>query len=129
MTEKIIQLAKANGADLVGFAPATRCEFRYTRINRRKERYDVAAAVYKAVDDTISTLSKLPRYIPFLEACHIADLVDTYTADNTAAKGVAVTVNGYKISAEVNLSAESGNQLILKEDGVYVPAMEWNTLA
>ena len=59
----------------------------------------------------------------------LTDLVDTYTADNTAAKGVAVTVNGYKISAEVNLSAESGNQLILKEDGVYVPAMEWNTLA
>lgn len=58
----------------------------------------------------------------------LTDLVDTYTADNSTAKGVTVTVDGYKISAEVNLSAESDNQLTLKEDGVYVSPMEWHTL-
>lgn len=62
-------------------APATRCEFRYTRINRHKERYDVAAAVYKAIDDTIATLSKLPQYIPLLECCHTAELVKAYRAE------------------------------------------------
>ena len=40
----------------------------------------------------------------------LTDLVDTYTADNTAAKGVAVTVNGYKISAEVNVSTAANYQ-------------------
>ena len=58
----------------------------------------------------------------------LTDLVDTYTADNTAAKGVAVTVDGYKISAEVNVSAEADNQLVLKEDGVYSAPLEWQII-
>lgn len=58
----------------------------------------------------------------------LTDLVDTYTADNTAAKGVAVTVDGYKISAEVNVSAEANNQLVLKDDGVYSAPLEWQTI-
>ena len=40
----------------------------------------------------------------------LTDLVDTYTADNTAAKGVAVTVDDYKISAEVNVSTAANYQ-------------------
>lgn len=58
----------------------------------------------------------------------LTDLVDTYTADNTAAKGVSVTVNGYKISAEVNVSAEANNQLVLKDDGVYSAPLEWQII-
>lgn len=58
----------------------------------------------------------------------LSDLVGTYTADNTAAKGIAVAVDGYKISAEVNISAEDGNQLMLKDDGVYASPIEWHTL-
>ena len=58
----------------------------------------------------------------------LTDLVDTYTADNSASKGVAVTVTGYKIAAEVNLSAESGNLAELKDDGVFVPPLEWQSV-
>ena len=58
----------------------------------------------------------------------LTDLVDTYTADNTAAKGVAVTVDGYKISAEVKVSTEADNQLVLKNDGVYAAPLEWQTV-
>lgn len=58
----------------------------------------------------------------------LTDLVDTYTADNTAAKGVAITVDGYKISAEVNVSTAENNQLELKDDGVYAAPLEWQTI-
>ena len=58
----------------------------------------------------------------------LTDLVDTYTADNTAAKGVSVTVDGYKISAEVNVSAEANNLLVLKDDGVYSAPLEWQII-
>jgi len=58
----------------------------------------------------------------------LTDLVDTYTADNTAAKGVAVIVDGYKISAEVNVSTAENNQLELKDDGVYAAPLEWQTI-
>lgn len=58
----------------------------------------------------------------------LTDFVDTYTADNTAAKGVAITVDGYKISAEVNVSTEANNQLTLKDDGVYAAPLEWQTI-
>ena len=58
----------------------------------------------------------------------LTDLVDTYTADNTAAKGVSVAVDGYKISAEVNVSAEANNQLVLKDDGVYSAPLEWQII-
>ena len=58
----------------------------------------------------------------------LTDLIDTYTADNTTAKGVAVTVDGYKISAEVNVSTAANNQLELKDDGVYAAPLEWQTI-
>ena len=55
----------------------------------------------------------------------LTDLVDTYTADNTGSQGVTVSVDGYKISAEVNVSAVENNQLVLKDDGVYAAPLEW----
>jgi len=58
----------------------------------------------------------------------LTDLIDTYTADNSAAKGVTVTVDGYKISAETNISATTGNQAELKDDGIYVQPLEWQNL-
>jgi hypothetical protein len=65
-------------------------------------------------------------------SCHnqpsVTFSVDTYTADNTTAKGVAVTVDGYKISAEVNVSTAENNQLELKDDGVYAAPLEWQTI-
>ena len=58
----------------------------------------------------------------------LTDLVDTYTADNTGSQGVTVSVDGYKISAEVNVSAVENNQLVLKDDGVYAAPLEWQTI-
>lgn len=58
----------------------------------------------------------------------LTDLVDTYTADNTGSQGVAVTVDGYRISAEVKVSTAENNQLELKNDGVYAAPLEWQTL-
>lgn len=58
----------------------------------------------------------------------LTDLVDTYVADNDGAKGVTVTVSNYKISAEMKVSATSGNMIELKTDGAYVPPLEWQTL-
>ncbi len=49
----------------------------------------------------------------------MAKLVDTYTA--AAGDGsTTVTVNGYEISVNVNVSAEAGNALKKKADGLYV---------
>lgn len=59
----------------------------------------------------------------------LTDLVDTYVADNTATKGVTVTVDGYKISAEVTVSTEADNRLTIKDDGVYVEPLQWQTVA
>lgn len=50
----------------------------------------------------------------------MAALVDTYkpkAGDGTA----TVTVSGYEISVNVNISAESDNALVKKDDGLYVP--------
>jgi hypothetical protein len=58
----------------------------------------------------------------------LTDLVDTYTADNASSQGVTVNVDGYKISAEVNLSKAENNQLTLGADGMYVAPLEWKTL-
>ncbi len=50
----------------------------------------------------------------------MAELVDTYEA--AAGDGsTTVTVNGYKISVNVNVSAEADNALEKKADGLYVP--------
>lgn len=50
----------------------------------------------------------------------MAALVDTYKAK--AGDGTAtVTVSGYEISVDVNISAEADNALVKKDDGLYVP--------
>ena len=50
----------------------------------------------------------------------MAALVDTYKAK--AGDGTAtVTVSGYEISVDVNISAEANNALVKKGDGLYVP--------
>lgn len=54
---------------------------------------------------------------------NMASLVDTYAAkvgDGTA----TVTVNGYEISVDVNVSTEADNALVKKADGLYVPKAE-----
>lgn len=58
----------------------------------------------------------------------LTDLVDTYVADNSTAKGIAVTVNDYKISAEAKISATADNQLSLKDDGLFAAPVEWETV-
>ena len=58
----------------------------------------------------------------------LTDLVDTYSADNASSRGVSVNVDGYKISAEVNLSQADNNQISLETDGMYVAPLEWQTI-
>ena len=48
----------------------------------------------------------------------LTDLVDTYTATDTAT--IDMTVSGYNISASVKLSATAGNLLTAEADGLYV---------
>lgn len=48
------------------------------------------------------------------------DLVDIYTVDDTAT--VDMHINGTEITADVKISAEAGNSLVAKEDGLYVNA-------
>ena len=48
----------------------------------------------------------------------VGDLVDTYTAENSATLNLEVVAN--VIKGAVNISAEEGNALIAKEDGLYV---------
>ena len=48
----------------------------------------------------------------------LTDLVDTYTATDTAT--VDMTVAGYEISASVKVSATAGNLLTIEADGLYV---------
>ena len=53
------------------------------------------------------------------------DLVDTYEANNAGKAAIKITVSDYKISADLNISAEEGNQLEVKQDGVYVKPLCW----
>lgn len=48
------------------------------------------------------------------------DLVDIYTVDDTAT--VDMHIDGTKITADVKISAEAGNSLVAKNDGLYVNA-------
>lgn len=48
----------------------------------------------------------------------VGDLVDTYTAENSATLNLEVVAN--VIKGAVNISAEEGNALVAKEDGLYV---------
>lgn len=54
---------------------------------------------------------------------NMAALVDTYKA-KTEGKHASTTVeiSGYEVDVKVNISAEEGNQLQLKDDGLFVPA-------
>ena len=58
----------------------------------------------------------------------LTDLVDTYSADNSSAKGVTVAVSGYNISAEANVSPDANNMLELKNNGLYAAPMEWQSI-
>lgn len=53
----------------------------------------------------------------------MAALVDTYAA-KTEGKDASttITISGYEVEVKVNISAQEGNQLQLKPDGLYVPA-------
>lgn len=53
----------------------------------------------------------------------LAKLLDTYTA-KVEGKHASTTVeiDGYVIDVKVNISAETGNQLQMKNDGLFVPA-------
>lgn len=48
----------------------------------------------------------------------VGDLVDTYTAEST--KSIEMSVTDNKFTASIKLSGETGNQLVIKDDGVYV---------
>ena len=50
----------------------------------------------------------------------VGDLIDTYTAKSTST--VEMKVESNEFSAEVKISAEEGNDLVKKEDGLYVKA-------
>ena len=58
---------------------------------------------------------------------NLADLVDTYTGQNGATVNVAIAANG-QVSASVNVSAQSGNIIEARADGIYA-GVEWQTLA
>jgi hypothetical protein len=51
------------------------------------------------------------------------DLVDIYTVADT--KTVDMTITGTEIKADVKISAEAGNSLVAKEDGLYVNAPKY----
>lgn len=52
---------------------------------------------------------------------NMAALVDTYTAKAEGKDGsTTVEINGYEVEVKVNISKEGGNQLQLKDDGLYV---------
>ncbi len=46
-------------------------------------------------------------------------LVDTYSGTET--NSVGVTVTGGSISADIRVSAETGNTVVVKDDGIFVP--------
>ena len=57
----------------------------------------------------------------------LADLVDTYTGANGATANVSIAANG-AVSASVNVSAQSGNIIEAKADGIYA-GVEWQSLS
>jgi hypothetical protein len=75
----------------------------------------VMVLAVKGTDGTTDTIT-----YSFL---NMSALVDTYKAKTTGkSASTTITVSGYEIEVTVNISAESGNQLTLKSDGLYVPA-------
>ena len=54
---------------------------------------------------------------------NLAELVDTYTVDSTSTIALSMSSGG-KITGSVKVSAESGNQLSAKNDGLFVAATD-----
>ena len=52
----------------------------------------------------------------------VGDLVDTYTVENTPTVNLTLLAN--TISAAVNISAEPGNAIQAKADGIYAPSVD-----
>ena len=49
-------------------------------------------------------------------------LLNTYVSKTTGKDAsTTITIDGYEIEVKVNISAEEGNQLQLKADGLFVP--------
>lgn len=90
------------------------------KVNLPVEQFLSAASYDDATNVLTLTLNNDTKF-----DVNLADLVDTYSgeASNTA----TVSVNGGKITASVNVSAEAGNILQTKTDGVYA-SIEWQTL-
>lgn len=90
------------------------------KVNLPVEQFLSAASYDDATNVLTLTLNNDTKF-----EVNLADLVDTYSgeASNTA----TVSVAGGKISASVNVSAEAGNILQTKTDGVYA-SIEWQTL-
>lgn len=58
----------------------------------------------------------------------VKDLIDIYTVDNTATVKMTLTDTN-EITADVKISAEAGNSLVAKDDGLYVNAPTLPTVA
>lgn len=56
----------------------------------------------------------------------VADLVDVYTVEGTNTVDLTLVAN--KITAAVKISAETGNALVAKDDGLYVPTVDTSDL-
>lgn len=54
---------------------------------------------------------------------NVEKLMNVYTA-GTGDGSAAVVIDGYTIKVNVNISAEAGNALVKKADGLYVPAVD-----
>ena len=56
----------------------------------------------------------------------LGDLMDSFSGGESATAGVEVTDG--TVTANVKLSAEPDNLLEAREDGLFVPALAWQTL-
>ena len=87
---------------------------------------------FVAVDDIYSALIPKQELVRPLKpgetvTVNLADLVDTYTGQSGATANVAIAADG-KVSASVNVSAQAGNIIEAKSDGIYA-GIEWQSLA
>lgn len=55
---------------------------------------------------------------------NMSSLVDVYTVDSDTQHSTTISIDGNTIDVAVKISPASGNQLQLKEDGLYVAAVE-----
>lgn len=90
------------------------------KVNLPVEQFLSAASYNETTNVLTLTLNNDTKF-----EVNLADLVDSYSGEATDT--ATVSVNGGKITASVNVSAEAGNILQAKTDGVYA-ALEWKTL-